>query len=85
MSARPGLCGGHQVTGVPTAITNNLPGAGRAWAPCTGTYGCAKAKVSATMFASSKTEPFGMSFPRLFMVNWETGAFAISQCHLPLQ
>jgi hypothetical protein len=23
MSARPGLCGGHQVTGVPTAIANN--------------------------------------------------------------
>jgi len=22
MSARPGLCGGHQVTGVPTAIVN---------------------------------------------------------------
>jgi hypothetical protein len=24
MSARPGLCGGHQATGVPTAI-NNYP------------------------------------------------------------
>jgi hypothetical protein len=23
MSARPGLCGGHRVTGVPTAIDNN--------------------------------------------------------------
>ena len=23
MSARPGLCGGHRVTGVPTAIANN--------------------------------------------------------------
>jgi hypothetical protein len=25
MSARPGLCGGHQVTGVPTAISKPLP------------------------------------------------------------
>jgi hypothetical protein len=23
MSARPGLCGGHQVTGLPSAINNN--------------------------------------------------------------
>ncbi len=23
MSARPGLCGGHQATGVPTAIAND--------------------------------------------------------------
>ena len=23
MSARPGLCGGHRATGVPTAINNN--------------------------------------------------------------
>jgi len=23
MSARPGLCGGHQATGVPTAINSN--------------------------------------------------------------
>jgi len=26
MSARPGLCGGHRVTGVPTAIANYRPG-----------------------------------------------------------
>jgi hypothetical protein len=25
MSARPGLCGGHRATGVPTAINNKLP------------------------------------------------------------
>jgi hypothetical protein len=32
MSARPGLCGGHQATGVPTAITGPVNVAGRV--PC---------------------------------------------------
>src|ERR1700736_399953 len=39
---------------------------------CAEIYLCAKARVSATMFSPSETQPFGMSFPLLLMMNCET-------------